>query len=61
MKPIIKNDKENRVVLNLIERLMKGDPSPRTKEGRLLNLLAEVVEIFEKKYSLSDKEELKAN
>lgn len=50
MKSIIKTEKENKVVLTLIERLMDGDPNPKTKEGRLLTLLAEAVEIFEERY-----------
>ena len=51
MKPIIKTDKENCVILVLIERLIDGDPVPESKEGRLLSLLSDAVEIYEKKYN----------
>lgn len=50
MKPIIKTDRENNVALAFVSRLMEGDPEPLSKEGQLLSLLAEVVEIFEKRY-----------
>lgn len=51
MKPIIKTEKENKVALTFIERLMDGDPNPKTKEGRLLSLLSDAVVIFEKRYN----------
>jgi antitoxin component HigA of HigAB toxin-antitoxin module len=50
MKPIIKTAKENKVALAFVERLMDGDPEKDSKEGKLLNLLAEVIQIFEKRY-----------
>ena len=53
MKPIIKTDKENKVALAFVERLMTIDPSARSKEGRLLSLLAEAIQNFEKKYDRS--------
>jgi antitoxin component HigA of HigAB toxin-antitoxin module len=51
MKPIIKTEKENKVALALVERLMLGDPAKNSKEGKLLNLLVEVIQIFEKRYA----------
>lgn len=50
MKPLIKTEKENKVALAFIERLMDGDPGKYSKQGRLLLLLAEAVEVFEKRY-----------
>lgn len=52
MKPIIKTDEENMVALELVERLIDIDPEPNTKEGQLLELLAEQIQEFEKKYDL---------
>ena len=51
MKPIIKTEKENNVALAFVERLMNYDPEPLSKEGQLLSLLAEEIEIFEKRYA----------
>ena len=53
MKPIIKTEKENKVALAFVERLMDGDPTRNSKEGKLLRLLAEVIEIFEERYSFT--------
>lgn len=50
MKSIIKTEKENKIALTFAERLMRGDPSKNSKRGRLLVLLAEEIQIFEKKY-----------
>lgn len=50
MKPIIKTEKENAIALAFVERLMDGDPTKNSKEGRLLRLLAEAIQIFEKRY-----------
>ncbi len=52
MKPIIKNDEENQVALEFVSRLMSEDPEKDSKEGILLSLLAEEIQIFEKKYDL---------
>lgn len=51
MKPIIKTEKENRVALAFVERLMESDPEKDSKEGTLLSLLADEIQIFEKRYS----------
>lgn len=53
IEPIIKTDEENRVALLLVERLMDGDPERDTKEGQLLCLLAEAIQVYEKKYDNS--------
>lgn len=50
MKSIIKTEEEGNVVLVLIERLMNGDPDPKTKEGQLLSLLTDAQMEFEKQY-----------
>jgi antitoxin component HigA of HigAB toxin-antitoxin module len=51
MESVIKTEKENKVALAFVERLMTGDPAKNSKEGKLLNLLAEAIEIFEKRYA----------
>lgn len=50
MKTIIKTEKENKVALSFVERLMSVDPEKDSKEGILLSLLADQIEIFEKRY-----------
>ena len=50
MKPIIKTEKENKVALEFVKRLMDDDPEKDSKEGMLLVLLAEAIQIFEKRY-----------
>lgn len=53
MKTIIKTEKENKVALVLVERLMDGEPEKDSKEGQLLNLLVEQIQVFEKRYDSS--------
>lgn len=53
MKTIIKTEKENKVLLDLVRRLMESDPEPNSREGQLLDLLAEQIQVFEKRYDLS--------
>ena len=50
IEEIIKNDDENKICLDEISRLMDGDPEKDSKEGVLLNVLATVVEAYEKKH-----------
>jgi len=52
MKPIIKNEEENGIALLFVERLMDGDPEKDSKEGLLLSLLAEEIQLFEKRYDI---------
>ena len=47
---IILNDDQNQICLNEISRLIDGDPEVNSKEGVLLNVLATVVEAYEKKH-----------
>lgn len=59
MKPLIKTEEENKVALAFLERLMDEDPEKDSKEGRLLNLLVEHIQVFEKRYqALSLKEDI---
>ncbi len=51
---LIQTDEENAVVLHLIERLMKYDPTPESSEGKLLSLLADAVVNYEKKYDTTN-------
>lgn len=50
MEKIIKNEKENKIALAFVERLMKNDPSKNSKKGKLLMLLVEQIQTFEKRY-----------
>jgi hypothetical protein len=61
MKPIIKTEEEGNVVLVLIERLIAGDPDPKTKEGQLLSLLADAQMVFEKRYGHPHSKEINYN
>lgn len=54
MEPIIKTEEENKVALAFVQRLMEGDPERDSKEGQLLRLLAEVIQIFERRYDSPD-------
>ena len=51
MKPIIKTERENKVALAFVKRLMDSDPEKESKEGMLLLLLAEAIQMFEKRYT----------
>lgn len=51
MKTIIKTEQENKVALAFIERLMEGDPEKDSKEGQLLSLLSDEIQVFEKRYN----------
>lgn len=53
MKPIIKTQEENEVALAFVERLMADDPEKDSKEGLLLSLLADQIQIFEKRYNFN--------
>ena len=50
IEDIIQNDDQNQICLDEISRLMDGDPAKNSKEGVLLNVLATVVEAYEKKH-----------
>jgi antitoxin component HigA of HigAB toxin-antitoxin module len=50
MKPIIETADENGVALAFVARLIDGDPEKDSKQGQLLSLLAEQIQIFEKRY-----------
>lgn len=47
---LIKTEEENNIALRFVERLMKNDPEPQSKEGVLLSFLVEHVRVFEKRY-----------
>ena len=47
---IIKNEEQNQICLDQISELMQGDPTPESSAGVVLNVLAIVVEAFEKKH-----------
>lgn len=55
MKTIIKTEEENKVALDFVERLMSSDPEKDSKEGKLLALLSEQIQTFEKRYDLNSK------
>jgi len=50
IEEIIQNDDQNQICLDEISRLMDCDLDKNSKEGVLLNVLATVVEAYEKKH-----------
>jgi len=60
IEDIIVNDDQNQICLDEISKLMDGDPEVNSREGVLLNVLATVVEAYEKKrWPIGDDEERK--